>query len=176
MSGIYENVIDVPIEQTFFVVRMCLDDNAPSVLNAAIKAMRNLVFCDVDESCLNGILGFGVGIVQPILAIDEGEDDSTVNDQQLVEMNLVKCLVRTDIIVRIRLCLNFFLARTRFSFKTICRYIINTVKPALETNVYCLEILQRLVRDSRYITTKVYNLEGLIKNIIEFFVPPGNLF
>lgn len=103
ITGVYENVIDVPIEQTFFVVRMCLDDNTPSVLNAAIKAMRNLVFCQVDETCLNGILGFGVGIVQPILGIDEGEDDSTVNDQQLVEMNLVKCLVRSDIIIRIRL-------------------------------------------------------------------------
>lgn len=97
----YENVIDLPVEQTFFVVRMCLDDNTPSVLNAAIKAMRSLVFYEVDETCLNGILGFGC-VVQPILAVDEDEDDSTVNDQQLVETNLVKCLARTDILIRIR--------------------------------------------------------------------------
>lgn len=37
--------------------------------------------------------------------------------------------------------------------------------------MYCLEILQRLVRDSRFIMTRLYNLEGLIKHIIEFFVP-----
>lgn len=98
----YENVIDLPIEQTFFVVRMCLDDNTPSVLNAAIKAMRNLFFYEIDEICLNSILGFGFGVVQPILALDEGEDDNTINDQQLVETNLVKCLARTDILIRIR--------------------------------------------------------------------------
>lgn len=50
----------------------------------------------------------------------------------------------------------------------------------MESVVYCLEILQRLVRDSRFIMIKVYNLEGLIKNIIEFFVPQvlstGNIF
>lgn len=96
-------MIDLPVEQTFFVVRMCLDDNTPSVLNAAIKAMRSLFFYEVDETCLNSILGFGcVGVVQPILAVDEEEDDSTVNDQQLVETNLVKCLARTDILIRIR--------------------------------------------------------------------------
>lgn len=98
----YENVIDVPIEQTFFVLRMCLDDNTPSVLNAAMKALRNLFYYEVDETCLNSTLGFGFGIVQPILAVDEEEDDNTVNDQQLVETNLVKCLARTDILVRIR--------------------------------------------------------------------------
>lgn len=81
---------------------MCLDDNTPSVLSAAIKAMRNLIFYEVDETCLNSIHGFGFGIVQPVLAIDEEEDDSTINDQQLVETNLVKCLVRTDILIRIR--------------------------------------------------------------------------
>lgn len=37
--------------------------------------------------------------------------------------------------------------------------------------MYCLEILQRLARDSRFIMTKVFNLDGLIKHIIEFFVP-----
>lgn len=101
-TGVYENVIDIPIEQTFFVVRMCLDENIPGVLNAAIKAMRNLFYYDVDEICLTSILGFGVGFVQPVLAVDEDEDDNTVNDQQLVETNFVKCLARTDILTRIR--------------------------------------------------------------------------
>lgn len=151
-AGVYENTIDIPIEQTFFVLRMCLDDNTPSVLNAAIKALRNMFYCEIDEACLSNILGFGVGLVQPILAIDEDEDDSTVNDQQLVEVNLVKCLARTDILARIR-------------------YIINTVRPATETVVYCLEILQRLVRDSRYIMTKLYNYGELISSIVEHFVP-----
>lgn len=100
--GVYDNVIDIPIEQTFFVIRFCLDDNTPSVLGLCVQAMRNLIFSQVDETCLDGLTAFGLGLVQPILAVDEEEDDNTVNDQQLVENNVIKCLTRTDILTRIR--------------------------------------------------------------------------
>lgn len=56
-TGIYDGIIDVPIEQIFFVIRFCLDDNTPGVLNASIKAMRNLIFSQVDETCLDSLLG-----------------------------------------------------------------------------------------------------------------------
>ncbi|RZC33485.1 RNA polymerase II-associated protein 1 [Asbolus verrucosus] len=153
LTGVYDGVIDLPIEQIFFVVRFCLDDNTPGVLNGSIKAMRNLFYSKIDETCLDCLLGFGLGQVQPVLGIDnELEDDNTVNDQQLAETNLVKCLARTEILVRIR-------------------YIINTVKPSIETIVYSMDILTRLVRDSQFIMTKVYNCENLIKSIINNFVP-----
>lgn len=101
-TGIYENIIEVPIEQIFFVVRLCLDENTPSVLNAALKAMRNLFYNQIDEICLDAMLGFGGTEMQPVLAVDEEEDDKTINDQQLAETNLVKCLARTNVLVRIR--------------------------------------------------------------------------
>ncbi|CAH1966202.1 unnamed protein product [Acanthoscelides obtectus] len=102
-TGVYDEILDLPIEQIFFVIRFCLDDNTPAVLNASIKALRNLFFSQVDETCLDSILGFGVGMIQPILAVDhQKEDDNTVNDQQLAEKNLVRCLLRTDILTRIR--------------------------------------------------------------------------
>lgn len=101
-TGIYENIIDIPVEQIFFVVRLCLDENTPSVLNVALKAMRNLFYNQVDETCLDVMLGFGEYVVQPVLSIDEEEDDKTINDQQLAETNLVKCLARTNILIRIR--------------------------------------------------------------------------
>lgn len=101
-TGIYEDIIEIPIEQIFFVVRLCLDENTPSVLIASLKAMRNLFYNQIDETCLDALLGFGGFDVQPILAIDEEEDDETVNDQQLAETNLVKCLARTNVLVRIR--------------------------------------------------------------------------
>lgn len=103
-SGIYEEVIELPLEQIFFVLRFCLDDNTPAVLNASIKATRNFFYNYIDETCLDSLNGFSLGNIQPVLAIDENEteDDKTVNDQQLAETNLVKCLVRTGILIRIR--------------------------------------------------------------------------
>lgn len=112
-TGVYDNILDLPMEQIFFVIRFCLDDNTPAVLNASIKAMRNLFFSQVDEVCLDSLLGFGLGCVQPTLAVDnEMEDDNTVNDQQLAEKNLVKCLARTEIFTRIRF-VNFSCESTR---------------------------------------------------------------
>lgn len=161
-SGIYDNILELPIEQVFFVLRFCLDDNTPNVLTAAVKALRSLFYYPIDEICLDALLGFGLGMVQPILPVDadETEDDNTVNDQQLAETNLIKCLIRSGILIRIR-------------------YIINTVRPPLETVVACLEILTRLARDSMFVVMQVCKCENLIKNIVEFFVPKtftlGNL-
>lgn len=103
-SGVYDDVIELPLEQIFFVLRFCIDDNTPAVLNSSIKAIRNLFYYPIDETCLDNLLGFGVGMVQPILAINnnENQDDPTINDQQLAETNLIRCLVRTDILKRIR--------------------------------------------------------------------------
>ncbi|CAG9862069.1 unnamed protein product [Phyllotreta striolata] len=152
-SGIYDDIIDLPLEQIFFVIRFCLDDNTPSILNASVKAMRNLVYSEIDETCLDGLLGFGLGFVQPVLAVDhELDDDNTINDQQLVEKNIVKCLARTEILTRIR-------------------YIINTVKPPLETIVYCIEILIRLSRDSEFLLKRVMETENLIGSIVSNFIP-----
>ncbi|XP_056635856.1 RNA polymerase II-associated protein 1 [Diorhabda sublineata] len=152
-TGVYDEIIDVPIEQIFFVIRFCLDDNTPSILNASIRAMRNLIYSQVDETCLDSLLGFGLGLIQPVLAIDnEMEDDNTVNDQQLAEKDIVKCLARTDILTRIR-------------------YIINTVQPPLESLVYCMDILIRLSRDSEFILQKIMDCEGLIDNIVKHFIP-----
>lgn len=102
-TGVYDDILDLPLEQIFFVIRFCLDDNTPAVLNASIKSMRNLIFSQVDETCLDSLLGFDIGMVQPTLAVDNDmEDDYTINDQQLAEKNLLKCLARTEILVRIR--------------------------------------------------------------------------
>lgn len=98
----YDGIVEIPTEQVFFVLRVCLDENTPAVLNAAVKALRNLLWNKVDETCADATFGFGVGLVQPVLAVDESDDDKTVNDQQMVERNLVKCLVRTNILTRIR--------------------------------------------------------------------------
>ncbi|XP_017772784.1 PREDICTED: RNA polymerase II-associated protein 1-like isoform X2 [Nicrophorus vespilloides] len=153
-SGIYDEVIKIPIEQMFFVLRLSAENKSLAVLNASFKAMRNLFYNPIDESCLDNLWSFGLGLVQPILAIDNEEksDDKTIKDQQLVRTNLIKCLMRSNILIRIK-------------------YILNTVKPCLETIIYLIEILTRLARDSKFVVMQVFECEGLLQNIITNFVP-----
>ncbi|GLV42007.1 uncharacterized protein CBL_05035 [Carabus blaptoides fortunei] len=104
-TGVYDDVIDIPLEQIFFIIRVSLDDNTPTVLHSSIRAMHSL-FCNrIDEMCLDSLLGFGCGNVQPMLTVDKQdtskEEDKEINDQQMAELNLVKCLARTDILIRI---------------------------------------------------------------------------
>lgn len=55
-----------------------------------------------------------------------------------------------------------------------CRYIINTVKPPIETAVYCLEILIRLARDSEFVLKKLYTCENLISCVITTYALPDS--
>ncbi|XP_028143374.1 RNA polymerase II-associated protein 1 isoform X2 [Diabrotica virgifera virgifera] len=152
-TGVYDEIIDLPLEQIFFSTRYSMDENTVPVLNASIKVMRNLIYSHVDETCLDSLLGFGLGFIQPILAIDSDmEDDTTVNDQQLVEKDIILCLVRTNILIRIR-------------------YIINTVRPSLETITYCLEILIRLARGSDFIVNRIIDCDNLIESIVTHCLP-----
>lgn len=106
-TGVYENVIEIPIEQMFFVLRVAIDDNSPVVLNAAFKAMHHVFWNEIDEVCLDALYGFGCGLTQPLLTVEkedvDREDEKEINDQQMSELDLIKCLTRTDILIRIRL-------------------------------------------------------------------------
>lgn len=53
----------------------------------------------------------------------------------------------------------------------MCRYVINTVKPSLETVIYCVEILIRLGRDSEFIINKILQTEGLLSGLVASFLP-----
>ena len=60
-----------------------------------------------------------------------------IDDQQLAEIDLIKCLVRSNIF-------------TRFT------YIINTLKPDnIETVLNCLKLLLRLVQDSDWVRKRL---------------------
>ncbi|XP_044754149.1 RNA polymerase II-associated protein 1 [Coccinella septempunctata] len=152
-NGVYQDILEIPIEQLFFLIRFCMDDNSPGVVNASIKAMRCLIFNCSDEICLDCLLGFGFEDMMPILPVDhEEKDDDMENDQQLAEKNLIRFLERTGIYARIR-------------------YIINTVRPPLETIIYCLEILIRLSKDSDFVVSKMFMCEDLISSILKNFIP-----
>ncbi|CAH1122424.1 unnamed protein product [Ceutorhynchus assimilis] len=152
-TGVYKRVIELPIGQIFFVLKFNLDDDTPSILIAAIRALRNLVYFPIGEICLDKMACSGMGIIQPVMSIDDAmEDDDTLDDEQLAEINLTKCLIRTGTLERIR-------------------YIVNIVKPKMEIIVNCIEILIRLARDSKFVVDKILECEGLMSSLIRYFLP-----
>lgn len=102
-NGVYQDILELPIEQLFFLIRFCMDDNSPGIVKSSVKAMKYLICGYCDEICLDCQLGFGFDHMMPILPVDhEDKDDKMENDQQLAEKNLIRCLVRTRIYSRIR--------------------------------------------------------------------------
>ncbi|KAL3269976.1 hypothetical protein HHI36_009031 [Cryptolaemus montrouzieri] len=69
-TGVYQDILEIPIEQLFFLIRFCMDDNTPGPLNASVKAMWHLICNYIDEICLDCSLGFGWNNVIPILPVD----------------------------------------------------------------------------------------------------------
>lgn len=86
--------------------------------------------------------------------IDENEQDKdSVNDFHLAEVNLVECLLRTNIIERIS-------------------YIITMTEPSDITIMSCVKILIRLARSGRETSSKILQKSNLIKHMIENYLRP----
>lgn len=80
---------------------------------------------------------------------DESEKESA-NDFHVAEVNLVECLVRTNILDRIS-------------------YIITTLNPNPVTVYSCLKILIRLARSGRDVAMKILDEVNMMKKIVEDF-------
>lgn len=142
-TGAYENVIDIPIEQMFFIARIGADENS-TVVNAALGTLHRIFCSRIDEACLDATAH---DPVQPILAATDGSVDD-VNDQKLAEIDLVRALVRTDILIRIR-------------------YVLTKLKTEPETVTRALELLTRIARDSRPVFNALVETEGLLNVVID---------
>lgn len=113
-----------------------MDDQTPSILQAASKAMSILFYNQIDEALLDLTFDCSNNLIQPIFDVGSGlqashdedlgakfsqmnlqkgqkrfettaeleeEDElASMNDFHLAETNLAKCLLRTDILERIR--------------------------------------------------------------------------
>lgn len=113
-----------------------MDDNTPSILEAASKALSILFYNQIDEALLDLTFDCSNNLIQPIFEIGDGlarpdDDDlgakfsqmnlqkgqkvfetkieqeeedrlTSMNDFHLAETDLVKCLLRTNILQRIR--------------------------------------------------------------------------
>ncbi|XP_050352952.1 RNA polymerase II-associated protein 1 [Nymphalis io] len=157
-TGIYKDIIDIPLSKIFFIIRIAMDENKLILLEPALKAMRNLLFNRIDEACLDALIGFEEGNFQPCLENDKSEIDemestvSELKDFHLAEIDLISAVLRTDIIQRLF-------------------YIIENVRPSFNCVQYSLQILIRLARDSVETASKIVETDHLMKSIVTNFVP-----
>ncbi|XP_041972240.1 RNA polymerase II-associated protein 1 [Aricia agestis] len=161
-TGIYTDVIDVPVTKIFFVIRIALDENKVNLLEPSLKALRNLIYNRVDEACLDALIGFEEGIYQPCLENDRSEieeiesHESELKDFHLAEIDIIAALIRSDILQRLY-------------------YIIENVRPSFNSVQYALQVLTRLARDSVDTCTKIVQMDHLMKSVIKSFIPTTSI-
>uniref|UniRef100_A0A182K9H0 RNA polymerase II-associated protein 1 N-terminal domain-containing protein n=1 Tax=Anopheles christyi TaxID=43041 RepID=A0A182K9H0_9DIPT len=201
-QGFYDGVLELPVSKVFFFLRFALDENTPSVVEVASRALASLFYNDTDEILLDTVFDSEYGMVQPELALnithshveernqqeqqmatsfgamnltgrtssacqprkahfkanlpdpndpDDVHNRETMNDFHLAETDLIECLVRTNILERIR-------------------YILFAMKPEGATVINCTKILIRLARSSEAMALKIATNEalfgGLVKNYL----------
>ncbi|XP_059621137.1 RNA polymerase II-associated protein 1 [Phlebotomus argentipes] len=121
-QGFYDEISDLPISKIFFLLRFALDDSTASVAEAALVGLSALLYNEIDELLLDTVFETQLGIVQPVTrgtesadleknfsklklnSSDMDEDMSNIeqmNDFHLAEVDLLKCLMRTNILKRI---------------------------------------------------------------------------
>ncbi|XP_006615612.1 RNA polymerase II-associated protein 1 [Apis dorsata] len=158
-KGWYDKVLQPPPlialsqRNLLLLLRFSLDDTSVAVITATLQALRAFLYSEEDEICLDRLYGFK-NYKEPILTTSKTDVDDINNlkDHELVQLDAIAGLLRTDILLRIR-------------------YILNEVRPSPVAITCALEILIRLVRHSPITTIKIANTSHLLEIIIEHFIP-----
>ncbi|EDV38804.1 uncharacterized protein Dana_GF24984 [Drosophila ananassae] len=89
--------------------------------------------------------------------VDEGEVESrmSMDDFQLAETDLIDCLLRTNILQRIK-------------------FILNSVRPDNSTVESCLKVLIRIARTSLKVARQLANESDLLEILFRNFMPSGD--
>lgn len=181
-QGFYDQVLELPVSKIFFLLRFSLDDKAQTVIEQALVGLANLFYNASDEFLLDCIFDTKLGRQEPVFkdakkrmqleysfnkmsvsnayqaTVQDEEtmlnDESSMNDFQLAETDLMKCLLRTNIVERIQ-------------------YLFNVMKPGSDSKIKesCVKILIRIARygpDGIEKITENFNLiDGLIDSMQE---------
>lgn len=181
-QGYYDGILELPISKIFFFLRFALDENTPVIIEASAKALSYLFYNETDETMLDILYETKNGTIQPLmdncvvnekvseefeeitakiklfessaedfLDADEREKES-VNDFHMAEVNLVECLMRTNIIERIS-------------------YILTTTKPDEKCLQYCVKILIRIARSRHEFAVRINNKRNLLECLIRQYLP-----
>ncbi|XP_035773853.1 RNA polymerase II-associated protein 1-like [Anopheles albimanus] len=203
-QGFYDGVLELPVSKVFFFLRFALDENTPSVVEVASRALASLFYNETDEILLDTIFDSEYGMVQPEMALNitHGREDDqqqtkklrdefnalnlesntdgrnyahqrikrprytadlpdddpedvhnreTMNDFHLAETDLVECLLRTNLLERIR-------------------YILFSMKPEGATVINCCKLLIRVARTNETTAMKIASNEALIGGLAKNYL------
>lgn len=146
-----ETLIDIAYETKGGLVQPILDNRKASIAGTGQDEME----IDLESSLKNLSLDEGRKLFESKVEdlVDESEQErDTVNDFHLAEVNLVECLMRTNILERIS-------------------YILTITQPNDVTIHSCVKILIRLTRASREFALRILNKPNLIEQMIKDFLP-----
>lgn len=185
-QGFYDQVLELPISKIFFLLRFSLDDKAVTVVEQALLGLANLFYNASDEFLLDCTFDTRLGREEPVFqdakkrmqleysfkkmsvsnayktpVQDEEEmlnEDANLNDFHLAETDLLKCLLRTNIVERIQ-------------------YLVNVLKPEKDSRIK-ESAVRILIRIARYgpdgiekITENFHLIDGLIDSVMEEEAP-----
>uniref|UniRef100_A0A182LTT9 RNA polymerase II-associated protein 1 N-terminal domain-containing protein n=1 Tax=Anopheles culicifacies TaxID=139723 RepID=A0A182LTT9_9DIPT len=199
-QGFYDGVLELPVSKVFFFLRFALDENTPSVVEVASRALASLFYNDTDEILLDTVFDSEFGMVQPELALNitHSHEEERRRQQQQMEtgfgaMNLTGAGSRPNRKAHFKANLpdpddpddvhnretmnDFHLAETdliecleRTNILERIRYILFTMKPEGATVINCTKILIRLARNSEQMALKIVSNEALIAGLVRNYL------
>ena len=146
-----ETLLDIAYQTKGGLIQPILDNRRASLAGTGQEEME----VDLDSSLKNLTLDEGRKLFESNIDdfVDEADQEKdSVNDFHLAEVNLVECLMRTNILERIS-------------------YILTVTKPNDVTIHSCVKILIRLARASRDFASRILNKANLIDQMISEFLP-----
>lgn len=144
-----ETLLDLAYETRNGLVQPIMDNSKASFAQDEMEA-------DLEASLKNMSLDEGRKLFESKIEdlVDDGEQDKeSVNDFHLAEINLVECLMRSNILERIS-------------------YILTITQPDDATVQSCVKLLIRLARSSKDYALKILNKNNLMEQMITYFLPP----
>ncbi|XP_055608804.1 RNA polymerase II-associated protein 1 [Uranotaenia lowii] len=199
-QGFYDGILELPISKIFFFLRFALDENTPTVVEVASKALAYLFYNDTDETLLDTIYDTERGIYQPEMGLNvthsrsEEEEKTQQNLQSTFDsLNLKDKNPKSKTSKKVqfqaqldddpddlnnRETMNdFHLAETdlmecfiRTNILERIRYILFKMKPEGTTAISCVKLLIRLARTNESIAAKVASNEQLMGGLIRGYL------
>lgn len=145
-----EALLDIAYETKTGLVQPKMDNRKASIVGSSQDENE----ADLESSLKNLTLGEGRKMFDTTfedIADDEELEKETVNDFHLAEVNLVECLMRSNILERIS-------------------YILTITQPMDITVHSCLKILIRLARTSRDFALRILNKHRLVEAMTKQFL------
>ena len=152
------------IEQTeiCILLRSLLDDKSVSLQLVTIKCIHSLICNTIyDEFCLDRLFcSMELGIEIPKLSYTELSNENEYKDEQLCKLDVISCLVRTNILARLRYLLDNLILAQAGSIDSI---VIDHI----------FDILIRICRHSAKACAQLVETPFLIECLINNFISPS---